>query len=334
MLALVFAVALVMIVIAFVNNRRGVCGDRDRGRPGRGRPHAWPLARTPTLASRLFTDGERAYATGPGIPPSASPPASPPRRRCSRPWAWGSVPPTGTTSRWCGPRRAPPRCGSPAGPWPWPTTPASPAGSSPSPTPTAPPKPSPSPVVTGVIGAAFSLAMAFLAPAFGTYVDRHPKHRAMVAATTTSTASFALATVLFLLVDAPALLSLRSVWFWVFVVLILLGSVAGGLRGIALSTCVTILVPADRRDRANGLVGAVTGVSFAITSVFSGLAIGQLGMGWALYGSLALTVVALLHLQTIHIDEPTPARGDGHQPHVDVRGAIDCHPRRSPACSG
>ncbi len=178
-------------------------------------------------------------------------------------------------------------------------------------------------VVTGVIGAAFSLAMAFLAPAFGTYVDRHPKHRAMVAATTTSTASFALATVLFLLVDAPALLSLRSVWFWVFVVLILLGSVAGGLRGIALSTCVTILVPADRRDRANGLVGAVTGVSFAITSVFSGLAIGQLGMGWALYGSLALTVVALLHLQTIHIDEPTPARGDGQQPHVDVRGAID-----------
>lgn len=178
-------------------------------------------------------------------------------------------------------------------------------------------------VVTGVIGAAFSLAMAFLAPAFGTYVDRHPKHRAMVAATTTSAVSFGLATALFLAVDASALLSLRSAWFWVFVVLILLGSVAGGLRGIALSTCVTILVPAERRDRANGMVGAVTGVSFAITSVFSGLAIGQLGMGWALYGSLALTVVALAHLRAIQIDEPPPERADGHQPHVDVRGALE-----------
>ena len=55
------------------------------------------------------------------------------------------------------------------------------------------------------------------------------------------------------------------------------------MRGIALSTCVTLLVPEDRRDRANGMVGTVTGVSFAITSVFSGLVIGQLGMGWALY---------------------------------------------------
>src|SRR3546814_18468061 len=35
-------------------------------------------------------------------------------------------------------------------------------------------------VVTGVIGAAFSLAMAFLGPAFGTYVDRHLKPDAML----------------------------------------------------------------------------------------------------------------------------------------------------------
>ena len=56
------------------------------------------------------------------------------------------------------------------------------------------------------------------------------------------------------------------------------------MRGIALSTCVTLLVPEDRRDRANGMVGTVTGISFAITSVFSGLVIGGLGMGWAYDG--------------------------------------------------
>lgn len=179
-------------------------------------------------------------------------------------------------------------------------------------------------VVTGVIGAAFSLAMAFLGPAFGTYVDRHRKHQAMALTTTTSAGCFGLATVLFVFVDTADVLRLRSPWFWLFVALVLIGSVAGGLRSIVMSTCVTLLVPADRRDRANGLVGTVTGVSLAITSVFSGLVVGQLGMGWALYGSLALTVAALVHLDTIDIVEAAPVRAEGdHAGHVDVRGALD-----------
>lgn len=179
-------------------------------------------------------------------------------------------------------------------------------------------------VVTGVIGAAFSLSMAFLGPAFGTYVDRHRKHQAMALTTATSAICFGLATVLFVFVDTADVLRLRSPWFWLFVALVLIGSVAGGLRSIAMSTCVTLLVPADRRDRANGLVGTVTGVSFAITSVFSGLVIGQLGMGWALYGSLTLTVAALVHLNTIHIEETVPARAEGdHARHVDVKGALE-----------
>jgi DHA3 family multidrug efflux protein-like MFS transporter len=178
-------------------------------------------------------------------------------------------------------------------------------------------------VATGVVGGAFSLSSALLGPAFGTYVDHHRKHTSMVLATGLSTACFALATLVFVAVDAETLLSLRSPWFWLFVGLTLLGSVAGSMRGIALSTCVTLLVPEDRRDRANGMVGTVTGVSFAITSVFSGLAIGQLGMGWALYGSLALTVAALLHLRTISIDEPAPDPDAPTGPRIDVRGAVE-----------
>ena len=69
----------------------------------------------------------------------------------------------------------------------------------------------------------------------------------------------------------------------------LLGSVAGQMRGIALSTCVTLLVPEDRRDRANGMVGTVTGVSFAITSVFSGLVIGD-ARAWAGRTTLSLVL--------------------------------------------
>ena len=181
-------------------------------------------------------------------------------------------------------------------------------------------------VATGVIGGAFSIASAVLGPFFGTYVDRHRKHATMVVANATSAACFTVATLVFVAVGKDDLLRLTSPWFWLLVAATLLGSVAGTMRSIALSTCVTLLVPEDRRDRANGMVGTVTGVSFAITSVFSGLVIGQLGMGWAYYGALVLTVGSLVHLRTIVIDEPEPApavEGEHRPRHVDVRGAVE-----------
>jgi DHA3 family multidrug efflux protein-like MFS transporter len=177
-------------------------------------------------------------------------------------------------------------------------------------------------VTTGVIGGAFSVASAFLGPFFGSYVDAHRKKDAMVLATAISATSFVVATTTFVLVDADQLLDLRSAFFWVLVATTLLGSVAGQLRSIALSTCVTLLVPEDRRDRANGMVGTVSGVSFAITSVFSGLVIGTLGMGWAYYLALALTVGSLVHLVSIDIPEAQPVPADEAVKKVDVRGSL------------
>jgi DHA3 family multidrug efflux protein-like MFS transporter len=187
-------------------------------------------------------------------------------------------------------------------------------------------------VATGVIGGAFSISSAVLGPVFGTFVDRHRKHLALVVTTVMSAACFLVATIVFMAVDTDDLLQLRRPWFWLLTGFTLLGSVAGQMRSIALSTCVTLLVPEDRRDRANGLVGTVTGISFAITSVFSGLVIGGLGMGWAYYGSAALTVAALVHLRTIRFDEPTPGVQEVGDPavaaetgssRVDLRGALD-----------
>lgn len=178
-------------------------------------------------------------------------------------------------------------------------------------------------VATGVIGGAFSLSSAVLGPFFGTYVDRHRKHRALVATNVVSVVCFALATAIFVAVETDTLLRLSSPWFWLLVGTTLLGSVSVGMRGIVLSTCVTLLVPADDRARANGMVGTVTGVSFAITSVFSGLVIGALGMGWAYAGSLALTVASLAHVLSLRFDEPEPEPTAEHAPVIDVRGAID-----------
>ncbi len=122
-----------------------------------------------------------------------------------------------------------------------------------------------------------------------------------------------------------SLVSFGSVSFWLLIALVLFGSVVGNLRSIAMSTAVTLLVPEDQRDRANGLVGTVLGVSFTITSVLSGLAVGQLGMGWALIFSVALTLVAVIHLLTIRFPEPAVERADDapHEPMFDFRGALD-----------
>lgn len=178
-------------------------------------------------------------------------------------------------------------------------------------------------VTTAVIGASFSIASAILSPMAGTYVDRHRKHTAMVVGSLGMAGCFLVATLVFLAVPADDLLRLTNPAFWLMVAFTLVGSVAGNLRGIALSTCVTLLVPEDQRDRANGMVGTTMGVSFAITSVFSGLVVGQLGAGWAFYLSTGLAVVTLLHLQTIAIEEPEPEpAADGDAKHLDVSGAI------------
>ena len=181
-------------------------------------------------------------------------------------------------------------------------------------------------VATGVIGGAFSLSSAFLGPFFGTFVDRHRKKTALVVTTAVSAACFVLAAAVYVAVDSGDLLRLRSPWFWVLIGVSLLGSVAGQLRGIVLSTCVTLLVPEGARDRANGMVGTTTGISFAVTSVFSGIVVGQLGMGWAYVLSVVLTLAALVHISGIVIPEDEPdvsAVGSGKLWDVDIRGAIE-----------
>jgi DHA3 family multidrug efflux protein-like MFS transporter len=179
-------------------------------------------------------------------------------------------------------------------------------------------------IATAVIGAAYSLAMAFLGPAFGTFIDRNRKHTAMLLAAAIQVVCFGLATALFVLVDAESLLRLTSVWFWVLTAFILIGSVTGSMRGIALSTTVSLLVEEEGRDKANGLVGTVNGVAFTITSVFSGIVIGSLGMGWALYLSLGFTIVAFAHLATIRIPEAMPERDEADTTsQFDVSAAIE-----------
>ncbi len=178
-------------------------------------------------------------------------------------------------------------------------------------------------VATGVIGGSFGLVSALIAPAYGTYVDHHRKHAAMMLATGVTAVAFSCAAVAYFAFDGDDVLSFSLPWFWILVAGTLVGSVAGGIRGVALSTCVTMLVPDERRDKANGLVGTISGVAFAITSVFSGIVIGRLGMGWALVIAVTLTFAALVHLSLIRFAETPPEPAVAGAPRVDIRAAVE-----------
>ncbi|MFF2272816.1 MFS transporter [Agromyces sp. NPDC058136] len=177
-------------------------------------------------------------------------------------------------------------------------------------------------LATGIIGGAYMLLIALFGMVFGTLVDRHRKHRVMVLSSIVTLAAFSVAGVVYLLQPESALVDLGSPWFWVFSAVILFGAVVENLRNIALSTTVTLIVPEERHANANGMVGTVQGLAFMVTSVFSGLAIGLVGMGWTLVIAIALTLVALLHLLTVRIPEAKPVVDDDRPPVIDLRGSI------------
>jgi len=177
-------------------------------------------------------------------------------------------------------------------------------------------------LATGIIGGTYMLLVALFSMVFGTIVDRHRKHQVMVFSSLVTLASFLVAGVLYLLHPESELVDISGPWFWLFSGIILFGSVIENMRNIALSTTVTLLVPVERHANANGLVGTVQGVAFMVTSVFSGLAIGLLGMGWTLAIAIVFTLVALVHLFFLRIPEEKPVPEEGASKALDFHGSI------------
>lgn len=177
-------------------------------------------------------------------------------------------------------------------------------------------------LATGIIGGAYMLFIAFFSMIFGTLVDRHRKHAVMLVSSVVSAAAFIVAGVIYAVHPEAALLDLGGPWFWLFSGVILFGGVIEQLRNIALSTTVTLLIPEERRANANGLVGTVQGIAFLITSVFSGLAIGFLGMGWTLIIAITAMGLTFVHLLFVRIPEGEPERDPSAPGAFDFRGSV------------
>ena len=176
-------------------------------------------------------------------------------------------------------------------------------------------------MAVAILSGTFMLMMAVTGLFFGTLVDRHHKKRVMTAASFVTALMYIVAGVIFISVPHESLLDIGGLWFWLFSVAILTGAIVENSRNIALSTCVTIMVPEDKRANANGLVGMVQGLAFMVTSIFSGLAIGYLGMGWTLVIAIALTLFALFDLLFVTIDEKAIVHDPNMQKFVDFKGA-------------
>ena len=158
---------------------------------------------------------------------------------------------------------------------------------------------------------------------FGTIVDHRKKRSVMLFASAFTLVSFVIAGCVYLAVPQETLLTLVKPWFWLLAVIILAGAVVENMRNIAMSTVVTLLVDKEKRANANGLVGTVQGVGFIVTSVFSGLSVGILGMGWTLAIAITLTLLAFVHMIFVQI----PEKGIKHDPElknkqVDIKGSI------------
>ncbi|MVA76114.1 MFS transporter [Auraticoccus sp. F435] len=176
---------------------------------------------------------------------------------------------------------------------------------------------------TGMIAGIFVLATAGTGVWFGSVVDHHRKLSVLRLSTVVSILFYAVALVLYVTAPAGAFTDPASALLWVFVVVVMLGVIAGNLRTIAMPTLVTLLIPEDRRDRANGLVGTTTGVSFLVTSVISGLLVAAGGMYYALLLALGVLGAALVHLAVVRVEEERVVTTAADDPGgVDLRGTL------------
>lgn len=181
---------------------------------------------------------------------------------------------------------------------------------------------------TGTISGVFLVLSLLTGIWFGSLVDHHRKKSVMQAASAVSLVMYAVSLALYLAVPASVFADPASVRLWIFIVLLMLGVITGNLRTIAMPTVVTLLIPAQLRDKANGLVGTTTGVSFLLTSVISGVLVAAGDMLYVLLLALGVLAASILHLGAIEVtgdragatvSADADARPGGQ---VDLRGTL------------
>lgn len=178
---------------------------------------------------------------------------------------------------------------------------------------------------TGMIAGIYLVFTAAFGFWLGAIVDHNSKRISMMGSSLVSFVFYVAALIMLLVEPEGAFADPFGPYLWGFVLLVMLGVIAGNLRSIALPTLVTIMIPEDERDKANGLVGMVTGIGFLTTSVISGFLVAWGGMWLVLVLALGTTVLVFAHLGFLRVNEgrPVPVEGEVQPPRtVDIAGTI------------
>jgi MFS transporter, DHA3 family, multidrug efflux protein len=154
----------------------------------------------------------------------------------------------------------------------------------------------------------------------GSIVDHHKKKQVMLGSSIVSLLIYVIGLSIFLTAPDGTFKDPTSIRLWILVVLLLAGVIAGNLRTIAIPTVVSLLVPPEHRDKANGLTGTATGVSFLVVSVISGLLVGFGGMHIVLSFAIGMSVLAITHLLTVTVPEKEIVHTAENQKKVDLKG--------------
>ena len=188
-------------------------------------------------------------------------------------------------------------------------------------------------ISTSVMGGIFLVMAALSGVWFGSIVDHHRKKSALVGSSVATLVLFVVGLAVFRAAPAGAFASVSSPVLWLFVVILLSGTMAGGIYNIAIPTLVPVIVPEDRRDRANGMFGTTIGIAFALTSVASGVSLAFGGMTFVLTAAVIATALAIVLLSLVKVPErgvlprpeagaPPAMPGTGQEKRIDVAGTI------------
>ena len=177
--------------------------------------------------------------------------------------------------------------------------------------------------VTGMLGGIYLVLTASFAIWFGSLVDHHRKKRVMLASSAGSFLLYMLALLAYAVMPEQELTRIDGAGLWAFILIVMLGVICGNIRMIALPTLVSALIEEDKRDKANGLVGMVSGIGFLLTSGISGFLVAWDGIRGTLLLATIFTALAFVHLLSVSFDDPEPNSSlSGERKDVDLKGTV------------
>ena len=122
-------------------------------------------------------------------------------------------------------------------------------------------------IVTGFIGGIFAVLNTASAFFFGSIVDHNKKKTVMIWSSIISLVCYIIAAGIYFTAPEGTFNNASSPILWAFILIIMIGSIVGGLRYIALSTSVSMLFPTEEHAKANGKIGTMNGLAFSLTSI-------------------------------------------------------------------